>query len=190
MKSLLLALAVAVSAQFAAAQNTVKLFDAVPIDVSTTDRAFASKQVYLNCPAGGQNQSWLTGPNGGQLVVDNYALLNGEIVTGPWGNLFNTTFADPIFYVGEPMEMAYYGINPVDVSAKIQTSGLYTFELYDYGYTFGSNEVYLTTSCSFAADKTQVCHKNMGQSGAKTLTVGPESLAAHLAHGDTEGPCK
>ncbi|MEQ1604066.1 MAG: choice-of-anchor C family protein [Pyrinomonadaceae bacterium] len=36
---------------------------------------------------------------------------------------------------------------------------------------------------------TQVCHRNKGSKGSRTLTVGPPAVAAHLAHGDTPGPC-
>jgi choice-of-anchor C domain-containing protein len=35
----------------------------------------------------------------------------------------------------------------------------------------------------------QVCHRNQGRRGSKTLTIGAPAVAAHLAHGDTPGPC-
>ena len=39
-------------------------------------------------------------------------------------------------------------------------------------------------------DKVIICHIPPGNpSKAKMLSIGAESLAAHLAHGDTEGPC-
>jgi len=34
-----------------------------------------------------------------------------------------------------------------------------------------------------------VCHRNFGKKGQKTLIVSPLDVPAHLAHGDTEGPC-
>ncbi|OJY29418.1 MAG: hypothetical protein BGO98_47020 [Myxococcales bacterium 68-20] len=38
--------------------------------------------------------------------------------------------------------------------------------------------------------KATVCHRPPGNpNNAKTLEVGPSALAAHLGHGDTEGPC-
>jgi hypothetical protein len=37
----------------------------------------------------------------------------------------------------------------------------------------------------------QVCHAPPGNpSNARTLTVSINALPAHLAHGDTEGPCE
>ena len=35
-----------------------------------------------------------------------------------------------------------------------------------------------------------VCHRNFGKKGQKTLMVDPHAVAAHLAHGDTPGPCE
>jgi choice-of-anchor C domain-containing protein len=34
-----------------------------------------------------------------------------------------------------------------------------------------------------------VCHRNNGKKGQKTLMVSPSAVPAHLAHGDTQGPC-
>ncbi|MCA1623774.1 MAG: choice-of-anchor C family protein [Acidobacteria bacterium] len=36
---------------------------------------------------------------------------------------------------------------------------------------------------------TQVCHRNNGNKGPKTLTIGEPAVAAHLNHGDSIGPC-
>jgi choice-of-anchor C domain-containing protein len=36
---------------------------------------------------------------------------------------------------------------------------------------------------------TQVCHRNSGKKGSKTLTVGASAVSAHLDHGDSPGPC-
>jgi choice-of-anchor C domain-containing protein len=35
----------------------------------------------------------------------------------------------------------------------------------------------------------QVCHRNNGSKGSKTLNIGAPAVAAHLAHGDDPGPC-
>jgi len=35
----------------------------------------------------------------------------------------------------------------------------------------------------------RVCHINQGRKGSKTLTIGAAAVVAHLAHGDTPGPC-
>lgn len=41
-----------------------------------------------------------------------------------------------------------------------------------------------------AKGKVEVCHVPPGNPGAaKTLSIGAPALDAHLAHGDTEGPC-
>jgi len=34
-----------------------------------------------------------------------------------------------------------------------------------------------------------VCHRDNGKKGQKTLTIGADAVPAHLAHGDTAGPC-
>lgn len=36
----------------------------------------------------------------------------------------------------------------------------------------------------------QVCHRNNGSSQRKTLIVGKDAVAAHVAHGDSEGACQ
>ena len=35
-----------------------------------------------------------------------------------------------------------------------------------------------------------VCHRNFGKKGSQTLMVDPHAVGAHLAHGDTPGPCE
>lgn len=35
-----------------------------------------------------------------------------------------------------------------------------------------------------------VCHRNSGKKGSKTLFVDPAAYPAHMAHGDTAGPCE
>ena len=35
-----------------------------------------------------------------------------------------------------------------------------------------------------------VCHRNNGRKGSKTLYVDPAAYPAHMAHGDTAGPCE
>ena len=195
LRLVLLAISLAVFSQLASAQNTIKLFDPVAIEATTKIGSFGTKQISLTCPAGGSKYSALTGPNGGPFIVDNYVLINGSTVSRYPSNMFTSLLASPMSYVGEPMEMAYIGINPVDVTASISKSGSYTFDLYDVSYTYGSTELNLVTDCWISTDQavvtgeTQICHRNMGQAGFKTLSVGPASLAAHMAHGDTTGPC-
>jgi hypothetical protein len=175
------------------AQTTVKLFDAVPVDYADTyltyDTAqdFGTAEIYLSCPERSTMTAVLSGPNSGKLIVDNYLTVNGANVCPNGGSCFIGVLADPIDFLGEPMEVPYLGIDPIDISSMLTGSGLYTFKLKDYGYTFGATEVYLTTSCSSV---NQVCHRNNGNNGnQKTLTVGGSAVAAHLAHGDTAGPC-
>jgi hypothetical protein len=194
---LLLALILAATVQSSIAQNSIKLFVAKPIDVSVDymTRAFAVTQLNLSCPAAGSTQSILSGPNGGPFIVDNALTING-VRAGGLNVFYAGTIADPMFYVGESMETSYLGIQPLDVSGQIKSSGVYTFELYDWGYTLGNTDVYLNTNCSIAStsvtsdpDSGTICHRNMGEPGQRTLTVGANAVRAHLAHGDTEGPC-
>lgn len=35
-----------------------------------------------------------------------------------------------------------------------------------------------------------ICHRNNGRKGQKTLFVSPSAVPAHMAHGDTAGPCE
>jgi hypothetical protein len=170
-------------------QTTVKLFDAVAIDSGAqatyeTASAFATAQVYLSCPSGPITSAKLTGPNGGKFIVDNFITVNGTDVCP--GNCFSELLDNPMSFLGESMDVPYLGVDPIDISAFVSTNGLYTFSAMDYGYTLGTTEVYLTTTCSSV---NQVCHRNNGSSGQKTLNVGAAAVAAHLAHGDTAGPC-
>jgi len=177
------------------AENTVKLFDPTPIDSADpsvsltfeTSASFKTTEIYLSCPLNAQSR--LTGPGGGNLIVDNFLTVNGvNVCPGEdgQGNCFDTTLSDPMGFLGEIVEVSYLGIQPLDISSHINHSGTYSFSLKDYGYTFGNNEIYLTTTCSFVS---QVCHRDNGRRGQKTLTIGASAVAAHLAHGDTEGPC-
>jgi hypothetical protein len=78
-------------------------------------------------------------------------------------------------------------VSPINIANQIAGSGTYTFVLSDYGFSYGNSDIYLHTSCSFG---TYVCHRNNGKAGKKkTLAVGVDAVAAHLAHGDTEGAC-
>lgn len=177
------------------AQNTVKLFDAKTIDQTDpsapntleTAAAFGTTEIYLSCPLNAQ--STISGPGGGNFSVDNFLTVNGANVcagVNGEGNCFASVLNDPIDFLGEIMEVSYLGIAPIDVSSQITTSGNYTFSVKDYGYTFGNTEIYLNTTCSFVS---QVCHRDNGRRAQKTLTIGGSAVAAHLAHGDTQGPC-
>ena len=177
------------------AQNTMKLFDATLITASSTDlpwnprapMVFGQKDVYLSCPLGGSPQAFLTGPNNGSLIVDNFFTVNGNNVCPDEWNCFAGVFASPSSALGSPMETAYMGVAPIDISNQLTGSGTYTFVISDYGFDYGSSEIYLHTSCSFG---TYVCHRNNGKSARKTLAISQDAVAAHLAHGDTEGPCQ
>ncbi|HEY0460386.1 MAG TPA: hypothetical protein VGC97_14710 [Pyrinomonadaceae bacterium] len=177
------------------AQNTYKIFDStlidlrdenVPLDFNTAV-AFQTKEMYLTCPL--NPQSSLSGPGNTNLIVDNYLTVNGvNVCPGEdgQGSCFASTLNDPYYYLGEIMEVSYNGVAPINVSSRITGSGVYSFQVKDYGYTFGNTEIYLNTTCSTIA---QVCHRDNGRRGQKTLTIDPGSVAAHLAHGDTSGPC-
>jgi hypothetical protein len=201
-----------------AAQNSIKLFDAVSIDANAqipllyknSSGVFGSRQVTLSCPTGEAPRSQLTGPGGGWFVVDNIVTINRENACGVAWNCYGSTLADPLAFIGEPVLPYYSGVAPMDVSNLITKSGTYTFELVDFGYTFGSTDVYLNTTCSIGTvsntkdntddpsknnskpgdgEVTQICHRDFGKPGQKTLSVGPAALAAHLSHGDVAGPC-
>lgn len=176
------------------AQNTFKLFDSTLITPSDTTMAwnprmpmtYATKDVYLSCAMGGSPQAYLTGPNSGNLIVDNFFTVNGDNICPDEWNCFAGIFVSSYAAFGLPVQSAYWGVTPIDIGSRITGSGVYTFSLSDYGYSFGSSEIYLHTSCSFG---TEVCHRNNGRAAYKTLAVSTEAVAAHLAHGDTEGPC-
>ena len=186
----------AVFSSAALAQNSIRLFD--PVTITSSDAStllsnsavvpFGSTEVYLSCPVGEKPQATLTGPYGGKLVVDNYITVNGTNVC-PNGNCFVSVFVDPVNYLGDSVDSSYFGVDPIDISSQITGSGVYIFSLIDYGYTMSSSEVYLNTSCSFAPVASQICHRDNGKKEMKTLTVGPAAFSAHLAHGDSEGPC-
>jgi hypothetical protein len=176
------------------AQNSVKLFDATLLDMRASDLpmgfehsvTFGTKEVYLSCPAGAQ--STISGPGGGNFIVDNYLTINNVNICpgGAEGSCFAGTFNDPGQHLGEFIENSYGSISPIDVSDQITGSGNFVFNVRDISWSFGSTEVYLNTTCSTV---TQVCHRDNGRRVQKTLSVGGSAVAAHLAHGDTEGPC-
>ena len=177
-------------------QNTLRLFDSVvitPSDATVPWRymyavPYRTAEVYLNCPVGGPAHAYLTGPSGGNLIVDNFMTVNGANVCPEEWNCFAGLLTSPATATGLPVQTAYIGVSPLHISGYINGSGVYRFELMDYGWSYGSTEIFLNTSCTFEAT-TQVCHRNFGRFEGKTLTIGESALAAHLAHGDTEGPC-
>lgn len=177
------------------AQNVIKLFDATPIDSRDPNNTagwdnpinFGTKEVYLSCPAGAV--STISGPGNGNFIVDNYIAINNVNVCpgGVEGSCFGGTFNDPGQFLGDSMEFAYYSIQPIDVSNQVVGSGNFVFNVRDVSWTFGSTEIYLNTTCSTVS---QVCHRDNGRRGSKTLSVNAAAVAAHLAHGDTQGPCQ
>lgn len=205
MKRLLFSLAISFAAlsQFASAQNNIKLFDATPITASSAKsaQAFASTRIELSCPAGVPVRAVLTGPNGGPLVVDNFVRIGRDLVLGDFGySLFEYVPSNGHLLVGEDMD-SWFGVHrPIDVSQHFAGgSGNYSLELLDWGGIYGNSELNLDTNCSLSrgtadtdpsdAEGTQVCHRNMGKPGQKTLTVGASAISAHLDHGDVVGPC-
>ena len=192
---LIVALLILTLGSTADAQYSVKLFDPVAIAVSeasvewSKDQSvsFRSAEIYLTCPANGA-EATLTGPDAGNLIVDNFMTVNGVNVHPDGMDLFGGVFISPYYMVGQPVETSYYALPPVDISSHLIGTGLYKFDLMDYGGLIGSTAVYLHTNCSLEST-TQVCHRNNGRSGSKTLTIGESAIGAHLAHGDTLGPC-
>jgi choice-of-anchor C domain-containing protein len=59
------------------------------------------------------------------------------------------------------------------------------------GWVFGPalDNVRLLENVEPPTEEPIVCHRNFGKKGHKTLLVSPLDVPAHLAHGDTEGPC-
>ncbi|MEO8572816.1 MAG: hypothetical protein ABI481_02515 [Pyrinomonadaceae bacterium] len=206
MKTILSTLILLVLATAASAQNSIKLFDPIAITASDYNMIvnsdpwgmYKSVQVYLSCPTSGRFTSSISGPSGGNLIIDNVLMLNDSNVCS--GNCYGGLKADPASYLGMAIEMAYDGVRPVNVSRTIDTTGLYTFTLIDFGYTYGNSAVYLNTACSIIPIDTPpvdtpqpsgstVCHRDNGNGGLRTLNVGPSAIAAHLSHGDTLGAC-
>jgi hypothetical protein len=179
--------------------RTVKLFEPVAIagstgtfDGYTTAEQFAERQFYLACEVG--DTAIVSGPNVGAFIADNYIQVQADDETplnfcpGIEGTgCFSGTIADPMALLGEPAESAYLPVASQDVSAALQEGvHLYTFRLMDWGYTYASSEIWLTTTCKI---KDQVCHFDSGKKTSKTLTLGASAIPAHLRHGDTLGAC-
>ena len=190
--------AMAVPTAFAA---DIKIFDAVSIAPSNSTAIFtdfssaipfdsegSTRSIYLSCPSGAV--STLSGPSNGDLLVDNFLTVNDVNVFGGENSGFVfPLLTDPLGVVGSPMEVAYTGVGPVNVSGTISTSGVYTFKLMDFGYSYGSNEVHLNTTCT---QKVQICHRDNGaHPGFKTLSIGAAAIQSHLDNhvGDYVGAC-
>jgi hypothetical protein len=177
--------------------TTLKLFDPVAIAQSTGTFnsiddavAFGTKEIYLTCPASGATAS-ITGPNGGGFVIDNFLSVNGVNVCTDWvdNSCFHGLDTDPLPLVGSPVEEAYIPTGPLDISLQlIGGTHLYNFRMMDWGYTLGSSEVDLNTSC---VQGIPVCHKDSGKKTDKTIYVdSPSAVSAHVTqHADTTGPC-
>ena len=60
------------------------------------------------------------------------------------------------------------------------------------GWVFGPalDNVRLLENVEPPTEEPIVCHRNFGKKGHKTLLVSPLDVPAHLAHGDTQGPCE
>jgi len=193
---------VAAFAAAAAAQNRIKLFDALPISASDANvianqspyGKYRSAEVYLSCPTGPSLNATISGPDGGGLIADNLLTLNyADVCTG---SCFSSTFADPMAFLGMPVETAYNPVAPIDISRAVRGGGPMVFNILDFGYTYGNGEIYLNTSCTIipvnagSTDvETTICHRDNGSRGGSTLTVSQKAIASHLAHGDTVGAC-
>ena len=158
-----------------------------PADAETNPFTFGTDQVFLTCPAGAT--ATLSGPNGGNLIVDNDLLLNGTTVCPFPDGCFNGTFNDPAANLGQPVENSYNGIAPIDISSSL-TEGLNVFTLVDRGYTYGSSAIELTTTCTVGYP---VCHSSgRGRTKFKTIYVDSQNAVdAHVRNheGDHAGPC-
>jgi hypothetical protein len=152
LRFLSIAILLAAFSQFAVAQNTIKLFDAAKIVVSRTTsiKMFKSKRVSLSCPTSEPVRAVLTGPNGGPFAVDNSVTINREWVLG--GATLSTGLSgDATSVAGSEMGAWYTGVDPVDVSDFLAAGdGVYEFELWDFGVTYGNTEIYLSTNCTAA----------------------------------------
>jgi hypothetical protein len=223
MKTLFLTFALLMTfAGAASAQNSIKLFDPVLIGGSDYNMIanarpwgmYKEVQVYLSCPTSGRFTSTVSGPNGGNLIVDNALLINGYTICQST-NCYSSLIQDPGSLLGMPVEMAYEAVSPISVTRDISASGLYTFSLVDFGYTFGNTAVYLNTACTIIPVNTPeeptptptpspsptpdpntrtggtvICHRDNGNNGgSQTIEVGGSAVEAHLAHGDTLGAC-
>ena len=187
----------------AAAQNRVKLFEQINITISDPVLiwnavpwgSYKSAEVYLSCQSNVAPTSIVTGPNGGGFVVDNVLVINNRNACG--GFCFWTT-ANPYNFIGQPVESAYAPVGPFNEDHIITGSGYYKFYLMDIGHTYGNTAIYLNTSCQITPidvppqdeEGGVICHRNNGTRGQRTITVGSDALPAHLAHGDTLGPCQ
>ena len=199
-RMMLLMISVMAVSTAAFAQNSVKLFDAANTEVSDlsqtgygTEIAFATKQVYLRCVSGAADVATLSGPGESNFLVDNFVRIDSSGGTSDvcpdyqvYGCFTPKAGFDPMNFLGQPVTNSLDAIAPLPISSVLAGTGLYTFKLMDYSYTYGNTEVWLNTSCSLVS---QICHRNNGSTGQKTLNVGASAVPAHLAHGDTLGPC-
>jgi hypothetical protein len=187
------------------AQTTIKLFDPVALNYSpsgtssTSPYTFGTTSVYLSCPV--NPTGTISGANGGNLTVDDNVTVNGTNICPNGGGCFSgvTDLAFAYAGYGYPIDAfsgaLYSSIAPINISSQL-TAGInqYTFNLVDGGALYGSTEINLNTNCTVvaapAAFPAPVCHRNNGSSGQRTIMVGSQgALDAHLAHGDTVGPC-
>jgi hypothetical protein len=207
-RMMLVMLCVMAISPVAFAQHSVKLFDAVPTTESqlAPDSTYANaiefdtKQVYLSCPTNGVPSGTLSGPEGTDFLVDNFIRIERSPTNTTdlcpefqvYGCFTPTAGVDPMAHLGEPVTNSLTAVAPLALTEAFLTlydgsfSGVYTFKLMDFSYTYGNTEVWLNTSCRIVE---QVCHRNNGSSAQKTLNIGASAVAAHLAHGDTLGPC-
>lgn len=165
--------------------NLINLFQPVPVTTSPGGTfTFGTTQIYLSCPM--NPTGYITGPGGGDLIVDNYLTVNGMNVCPNGGSCFSDASS---LDTGGPIENTFSGVAPIDISSLlISGNNLYTFNLIDEGVIYGSSEINLATSCTQVYP---VCHKDSGKKMQKTIYVGSlNAVNAHVTqHDDTPGPC-
>ncbi|WAS97423.1 hypothetical protein [Nannocystis punicea] len=75
----------------------------------------------------------------GGVIVDNDIIVNGRRI--PKG--FDSTFADPMKRLGQPVEAAYAPIPAVDITGDMRHDRRVYVQLVDFGYTYGSSRLYV-----------------------------------------------
>ncbi len=152
---------------------------------------FGQKQVYLSYPV--DATATLSGPNGGNLIVDNLLTVNETNVCPNGGSCFFFNFD---LTTGGPIENTFLGVAPINISDLLTPgANLYTFNLIDQGAVYGNTAIDLTTTCTVFAPTSEgfpVCHHDNGKKGKKTIYVDSlDSVNAHLRNhdGDTAGAC-
>jgi hypothetical protein len=184
----------------ASAQTAIKLFDARPFTPSgpitdpTLAKPFAHADVTLICPQTPTATLSSTPDGTGKLLVDNWIQVNGDnVCTGliDCGFTVPHTCAPSCFARFYLATDSYGPVPPIDIDDYVAPGFIsLSFDLMDWGYALASSDVWLVTDCRLPSEGKQViCHKP-GTPAEHTLRVAVAAVPAHLAHGDTLGPCE